>query len=173
MNYINTLERVPFLYHFTDRRNLPQIKAAGGLLPLAELRRRGIEIPAPGGNDWSREADAPKRMSDYVHLCFRDSHPMEYRAREAGRIGDTIFLKIHPSVMHFDGVRFTDDVANKSGVQSVPITEAEALMDFEVLYGRTDWRNLEVNARLQQASKYEVLVPQMIPLDLIRNLPNG
>ena len=35
-------------YHFTDNRNIESIKAHGGLLSLAELRRLDIEIPAPG-----------------------------------------------------------------------------------------------------------------------------
>lgn len=62
---------------------------------------------------------------------------MEFVARQEGRITDTIFLQIHPSVMQFEGVRFTNDVANRAGVESVPITDAEALIDFEILYTRS------------------------------------
>ena len=44
------LKRIPVLYHFTDRWNLTLIRQLGGLYPLSELRKKGIEVPAPGGN---------------------------------------------------------------------------------------------------------------------------
>ncbi len=72
----DALKRIPFLYHFTDRRNLEFIRKLGGLYPLAELRRRGIEIPAPGGNEWSWDANGIKGFDEYVHLCFRATHPI-------------------------------------------------------------------------------------------------
>ncbi|WP_283196478.1 hypothetical protein [Rhizobium sp. AN80A] len=55
---IDTLAKVPLLYHFTDRRNLPIIKEMGGLYPLSQLHEKNVEVPAPGGNEWSRDADA-------------------------------------------------------------------------------------------------------------------
>jgi len=66
---IDTLAKIPLLYHFTDRRNLPLIKEMGGLFPIALLDQKNINVPAPGGNEWSRDADAPKGMGNYVHLC--------------------------------------------------------------------------------------------------------
>ncbi|MGI2035135.1 DarT ssDNA thymidine ADP-ribosyltransferase family protein [Rhizobium panacihumi] len=167
---IDMLAKVPLLYHFTDRRNIPLIKEMGGLYPLSQLDQKQIKVPAPGGNQWSRDADAPKGMGNYVHLCFRNAHPMEYMARQDGRITDTIFLQIHPSVMQLEGVLFTNDVANKAGVESVAIADADALIDFEILYTRTEWRDPAIKARLTQAEKYEVLVPHIIPLPYIRNI---
>jgi len=173
MAAIDPLRRIPVLYHFTDRRNLPLIREHCGLYPMEALRERKIEVPAPGGNEWSREADGMKRMGEYVHLCFRATQPMEYVARQEGRIGDTIFLQIHPDVLLWDGVKFTADVSNKSGVETHTIEEAKEIIDFEVLYTRTNWADSNIQERLQQAEKYEILVPTLIPLDLIRNLPNG
>ena len=49
-------------YHFTDRRNLTLIREFGGLFSLARLMEREIMIPAPGGNDWSHEADEKKGL---------------------------------------------------------------------------------------------------------------
>lgn len=167
------LKRIAVLYHFTDVRNVPLIREHGGLFPLAELRRRRIEIPAPGGNEWSHVANGMKRMDEYVHLCFRPNHPMEFRAREDGRIIESRFLQVHPEVLHWKGVLFSPDVSNKSGVERYPIEEALEMIDYEVLYARTDWRNPEIRRRLQQAEKCEVLVPGFIPLELIRNLPHG
>jgi len=170
---IKELKRIPVLYHFTDRRNLALIRELGGLYPLRELFLRNIEVPAPGGNTWSQDADLIKGLDRYVHLCFKSQHPMEFIARAEKRIEDSIFLNVHPDVLHWDGVLFTPDVSNKKGVSAYPMSEAAEMIDFEVLYTMTDWSNPEIQKRLQQAEKYEVLVPRMIPLNLIRNLPNG
>jgi hypothetical protein len=80
---------------------------------------------------------------------------MEYSARQYGRIGDTIFLEIHPEVLKIPGVMYTSDVSNKSGVIPITIEAAKDKIDF----GAT--------------AKCEVLVPKLIPLNLIRNMPNG
>jgi hypothetical protein len=164
------LHKIPRLYHFTDRRNLESIRRHGGLHPFADLAKRGVTIPAPGGNEWSHDADALKDMDRYVHLCFRSNHPMEYLARQKGRIADSIFLEIHPSVMQFPEVKFTADVANKAGVEAIPIEQAESVIDFQVLYTRTDWNDPAIQTRLKQVEKYEVLVPCCIPLTHIRNV---
>ncbi len=167
------LDRINVLFHFTDRRNLVSIREHGGLLALAEMKRRGIQIPAPGGNQWSHDVDGMRGLDEYVHLCFRWTHPMEYVARADGRITDSVFLNVHPEVLRWEGVLFTPDVSNKSGVQAHPIEEAANMIDFEVLYSWTDWRDPAIRERLSQAEKSEILVPRFIPLDLIRNFPNG
>jgi hypothetical protein len=173
MTTIDPLRRIPVLYHFTDRRNLPHIREHGGLYPMATLREKKIEVPAPGGNEWSREADGKKGMDEYVHLCFRPVHPMEYVARQAGHIGDTIFLQIHPDVLLWEGVKFTPDVSNKAGVEVHTMDQARTMIDYEVLYAWTNWKEGAIKERLLQAEKCEILVPTRIPLELIRNLPNG
>lgn len=140
---------------------------------MANLRAQGIEVPAPGGNQWSQDADQLRDMDQYVHLCFRANHPMEFVARQAGRIGDTVYLSVHPEVLQWEGVLFTPDVSNKADIPMHTIEESKGLIDFEVLYTRTDWKDPKIKARLDQAEKCEILVPQCIPLKLIRNLPNG
>jgi hypothetical protein len=162
------------LYHFTDRRNLPSIQETGGLYSYALLKEMEIEISAPGGNDWSHDADTQKGMDRYVHLCFREKHPMEYRAKEDGRIVSSIFLRISTDVLQIEGVRFTGEVSNKSGVEPCSIDEALSIIDFEMLDRR--WKNYcdpEINLRLQQVERYEILVPDHIPLDSILNFPHG
>lgn len=167
------LQKIPLVYHFTDRRNLALIRELGGLYPLVELNERKVKVPAPGGNEWSHDADQIKGMDRYVHLCFKSNHPMEFLARQEGRILDSIFLQVHPEVLHWDGVLFTPGVSNKAGIPIYPMEEAAQHIDFEVLYSRTDWRDPAIQQRLQQAEKSEILVPCKIPLDLIRNFPNG
>ncbi len=164
---------VTSFYHFTDRRNAASIRERGGLYSLAALGEMGIEIPAPGGNDWSHTEDERRGLDQYVHLCFRPHHPMEYVARQDGRIADPVYLQIHPDILRKKGVMFTADVSNKSGVEAIPLAEALEIIDFKVLYTRTDWGDPEVQQRLQQAEKYELLVPNHVPMKYIRNLPNG
>jgi len=162
------------LFHFTDRRNLPSIQTAGGLFSYALLKEKKIEIPAPGGNDWSHEADAYKNMDKYVHLCLRPTHPMEHVARVDGRIVSSIFLSIHPDVLGIHGVRFTAGVSNKADVQTHSVEDAMAIIDFDMLYGGwKDWNDPAIQARLQQVEKYEILVPDTIPFERILNFPNG
>ena len=167
------LKQIPALYHFTDRRNIDSIRTLRGIYPYATLKEMGVDIPAPGGNDWSHDADGLKGMDRFVHLCLRPSHPMEFRAREEGRIRDSVFLSVHPDVLSWEGVRYCPDVSNKVGVAHYPMAEGIEMIDFEVLYTRTDWKDPHVQARLQMAEKCEILVPAIIPLELIRNLPNG
>lgn len=162
---------VTSFYHFTDRKNAASIREYDGLYSLAILRAMEVEIPAPGGNDWSHDADEMKGLDQYVHLCFRPNHPMEYVARQDGRILDSVYLQIHPDILQIKGVMFTVDVSNKSGVEIVSLEEALKVIDFEVLYTRTDWSNSEIQKRLKQAEKYELLVPDHVPMKYIRNLP--
>jgi hypothetical protein len=158
------------LYHFTDRRNLTSIKELGGLYSWAKLQEMGAKVEVPGGNDWSHEADGFKGLDSYVHLCFRKNHPMEYSARQDGRIKESIFLEIDPGVLEADGVLFTDDVSNKAGVESYPFEQAADVLDFEVLDRVPDWNDADFKNRLRKAEKYEILVPDFVPSGLIRNL---
>jgi hypothetical protein len=98
---------------------------------------------------------------------------MEFIARQEGRIGDSIFLPVHPSVIHWEGVLFCPGMANTTGITFQGIDVARRMIDYDVLYSRTNWSDPQVQQRLQAAEKYEILVPKAIPLDLIRNRPNG
>lgn len=111
---------VTSFYHFTDRKNAASIREHGGLYSLAVLRAMGIEIPAPGGNDWSHDADEMKGLDQYVHLCFRPNHPMEYVACQDGRISDRVYLQIHPDILQIKGVMFTADVSNNRASRLSP-----------------------------------------------------
>lgn len=147
------------------------IRKLGGIYPLATLREMNMDIPAPGGNEWSHDADAMTGMDQYVHLCLQPQHPMEFRARQDGRIVHSVFLAIQPEIILWDGVRFSPDVSNKSGVVHYLLHDALDRIDYEVLFTWMDWTNPSIQQRRQQAEKSEILVPQMIPLELILNMP--
>jgi len=160
---------VKCLYHFTDLRNLPSIRQHG-LLCLAESRQRAVSVAAPGGNQWSHDADARLGLDKYVHLCLFDQHPMEWTARRDGHVLQTAFLQIEPTVLGVDGVKFAPGVANKAGTGLLTLDEAIEQMDFEVVYTRLDWKDRAVQERRQAARKYEVLVPTHVPVAMIRGL---
>lgn len=155
--------------HFTDAANLDSIRRHG-LLSMRQLRERGIQIPAPGGNRWSRDADEASGMDAYVHLCFKAGHPMEKSAVDGGNIKDLRHLQIRPEVIKLVGAMITNDVANKSGVVPGPAAAMLDQLDLEVLYTRTDWRDEAIYRRLVAAEKCELLIPNYIPPHFIINL---
>ena len=173
MSAPDPFDQINTLYHFTDTRNLPLIRQRKGLFPIAVLRANGWTVPAPGGNDWSQDADSMFGMDKYIHLCFCNSHPMEYLARQSGRIQTSIFLEIDPTVIRQDGVLFTNGVSNKSGMVPDSIEQARSWVDFQVICTRMDWKIPEIRERRTNAEKCEILVPKGIALQWIRNMPNG
>lgn len=165
-----SIYKVPCFFHFTDERNLDSIRATGGLCSLARLRTLGIKPPASGGNDWSQDADAMYGLDEYVHLCLTSEHPMEWVARQEGRIRTSRFLQIDPKVLLNEGIKLCPGVSNKSDVPILDFEESLSAMDFQVIYTRTDWRDPEIKARRAIAKKYELLVPDFIPIELIRGV---
>jgi hypothetical protein len=173
MNEIIKKFKVDGVWHFTDEANFESIIGQGGLLSFAELQRRGIAIPAAGGNEWSHDADVHAGVQGFVHLAFIFNHPMLYRAKQDGRITRPYWLKIDPSVLTLSGVRFTCDVANKSGVKLLTPEEAITGIDWGVLFTRMDWSDPAIMARRQAAEKSEILVPNCVPLNKILGKMNG
>lgn len=154
-------------YHFTDTRNLPSIRQHG-LLSMHELRERRI-IMAPGGNDWSLDADKRSGMDRYVHLCFFRDHPMEWLATQDGRIQESRFLRIDPEILTKEGVLISDQVSNRSGALPRPAEEMIENLDLEVIYTRTDWKDAKIQARLKAARKCEILIPNHVDISLVKN----
>lgn len=155
-------------YHFTDTRNLPSIRAHG-ILSMSELRRRGLAV-APGGNEWSLDADQRNGMDRYVHLCFFRDHPMEYLATREGRIIESRYLKIDPVVLKNPGVLISDRVANRADAVPRPAAEMVGKLDLEVIYTRTDWKDRRIQERLKVARLCEILIPEFVEVTSIRNL---
>ena len=154
-------------YHFTDSKNLPSIRQ-NGILSTKLLKERGISFSS-GGNDWSKEADQKCGMDGYVHLCFTRGHPMVKWALEEKTIIELAWLRIAPDVIRLPCVLIAQDVANKSGVVPKDVVEALSEMDKEVLYTRTNWADPAINARLQKAERWEILVPDLVAVQYIMN----
>lgn len=154
------------LYHFTDNANIDSIRQHG-LYSLEALEARGIAVPRPGGNEWSHDADRRKGLHRFVHLSLMDQHPMSFRAEQEGRIGPYSVLSISPDVLSRTGLRFALDISNRADVGILTFSDWVDRVDFEVVYTKTDWSDPDVQMRLQQAKRAEVLVPDHIPVDLI------
>ena len=100
---------------------------------------------------------------------------MAFRAQEAGGIDRVVYVRINSSVLRQPDVRFVPGMANTAGISFYTVQEAfeQNVIDFEVLYSWNDWNDPAVQERRQQAEKYEVLVPDFIPIGSIIYLPNG
>jgi len=155
------------LFHFTDAANTASI-AKHGILSKDEANRRGVAVAVPGGNEWSRDADAHKGLNDYVNLCFTASHPMCHLAHLEGRIPNPRYIPIDVNVLKIEGVRITIGVANRADTELLEVEVGLERLDKEVLYTRTNWEDPDIQARRQSAEKCEILVPKIVPVSLIK-----
>lgn len=154
-----------YVYHFTDRRNIEFIRTSGGLLPRSMIPGTYI----PGGNQWSIDADNMFGMQNYVHLCFLNKHPMEYLARDEGRI-DSVWLEINITVLDLPGVLYCAGVANQAGAEYLPADDAISVLDFDYMYNYHNFSVEENRNRHNLTQKYEILVPSLVPISMIRGI---
>lgn len=77
-------------------------------------------------------------------------------------------MGIDPNVLMLPGVKIAFGIANANDTNILNISEAIDLLDFEVLYTRTDWRDTNIYARLKKVEKMEILVPNFVPLEMIK-----
>ncbi|WP_370200251.1 DarT ssDNA thymidine ADP-ribosyltransferase family protein [Roseibium sp.] len=165
--YIKQSAQHKTLYHFTDRGNFPSIQQHG-LLSKEQLRARGLWPPAStGGNALSQQLDLARGIDPYVSLCMTRNHRMKYIAMQEGRLTDPRYLAIQPEALQIPGVLISLGVANANGAELLSVTDALDRIDSEVLYERTVWSDPVVQARLQAAEKYEVLIPSRVPVEMI------
>lgn len=161
------------LFHFTDNRNLESIQKLGGLYCYPQLIKKGADV-VYGGNELSHEADTRFGVDAFVHCCMRDEHPMEYTAKREGRIGETTFLRVNPSILKVEGVRYSFGVANSAGAEIVDLKDALDRIDLDILYTFIPWNTRELYERRQLAERSEILIPDHIPMKyLSANFPNG
>jgi len=84
-----------------------------------------------------------------------------------GRIQNPVWIKISLDVLDFSGVMFTNDVANKSGVELLANEEAKSNVDVEAIYKFIDFRIEGSQGRKCAAEKSQILVPDMIAVNYI------
>ena len=92
---------------------------------------------------------------------------MKYLAHNDGRLPNPRYLVISPEVLQIPGVQIAFGVANANDTVILPLSDALAHLDVEVVYTRTNWSDPDIQSRLRAAEKMEVLVPHGVPRDLI------
>ncbi len=170
--FIAHIKRSPqhrYLYHFSDESNFDSINRLG-LVSKERMRAEGWWPTTTGGNDWSHTQDTARGIDPYVSLCFTSNHPMKFVAHNEGRLPSPRYLAINPDVLLVPGVRIAFGVANANDTVILPLNEALAQIDIEVIYSRTDWSDPTVNARLRAAEKMEILVPHGVERAMIAGI---
>ena len=153
-------------YHFTDVRNLENIRKCGGLISWSSCETHDVEIPSAGGSDFSRRLDMRYNLHDYVRLSFCDDHPMAYRLKQEGKT--LVLLKIRIDVAEWEGTLFSNINATDGGH-----SHGGTLSDLQKIRWSAVKRNYV--SREDEDFKYhqaEILVKTAIPKEFIVNLDN-
>ena len=157
-----------YLYHFTDIQNIPSIRVHG-ILPRADLERQDIPYK-PGGDELSLRLDKEKYLDQYVHLSFREFHPMEYVAKCDGRI-NAKFLKISADILKLGGTILCDRVANRRDAIPHKIIGSRMHIPYEILFNDYfDFSNPKTQQAFATALKSQLLLPHKIDPQKILNL---
>lgn len=162
-------EGVTAVYHFTDEANLQSIKDNGGIFSLNKIKEKGIAGISYISNYWSKNADIYKSLDTFVHLCFAKQHPMAYNAKEKGK--NLIWLEIDTIILkNIDGVLYTNDVSNKSGVHLLDNDEAKCVLDIKAITKFLPFDCGNNQERKIATYKYEILIPDCVSLEYIKNI---
>lgn len=150
-----------YLYHFTHKNNLKQIKEMGGLYSWVQLENMGKPCPYPGGDSLSRKLDCKNGVADYVHLSFSYKHPMSYRNED-----DIVILFIHPIVCLLPDTLFCDMNATDRNHKIGP--NYKDLVNINLWTAKMNYLNS--GTREFKEKQAEVLVKSHIPLEYIVNI---
>lgn len=159
-----TSNGIRYLYHFTDKRNIPSIKRHGGLYSWYYCKNNNINIPCQGGDYDSRELDRKYGLQDYVRLSFCDDHPMAYRLEQSGSVIVTLRIKIDVALLKdtlFSDINAADQLHTHGG----------SLEDLKRVNFRATKRHYvsrsDEDFKPHQA---EVMVKTFVPLKYIENI---
>ena len=174
MNLQETLNYygITSIWHFTDESNLKSIEK-NGLLSLERITQQRIHVPCFGADALSHNLDRKLGLDKFVHLSLIKEHPMQYIKTKEGLIPNPIWLEIDVSVLFETHSIFANDIANKNGVQSHYIDKLADIVDLEVLWSKTDWRDPIIKQRRASAKKSELMVANRIDYSKIKGIYHG
>lgn len=150
-----------YLYHFTHRDNIKQIKEMGGLYSWVKLNEMDKPCQHPGGNSLSWQLDSKYGVADYVHLSFSYEHPMAYRNEK-----DVVILYIHPIVCLLQDTLFCN--MNATDKNHSVGGSYDDLRNINMWATKMTYVSSE--SLLFKAKQAEVLVKTHIPSQFIVNL---
>lgn len=157
---------IQYLYHFTDKRNIPSIKLHGGLFSWHYCKKNNITIPCQGGDYDSQELDKKYGLEDYVRLSFCNDHPMAYRLLQSG--SDIVILKIKADVALLKGTLFSDiNAADKLHAHGGELEDLE-----RVNFNATQKKYVSRNDADFKPHQAEVMVKTFVSKEYIVNLDN-
>ena len=156
------------LYHFTDRANLPSIRANGGLYSWYYCQQNNITIPKPGGSPTSRILDQGKGLQNFVRVSFVKDHPMLFIAQNDGRITSPVVLEINVELIYKKATRYATQNAAKNGITAETTFEKFNSIKFPLLRRRY----FDLSAEEKPFYQAEILVLEKIPLEYITNINN-
>ncbi len=157
---------IQYLYHFTDRRNIPSIKSHGGLFSWDYCKKNNITIPCQGGDYDSQELDKKYGLEDYVRLSFCNDHPMAFRLQQSG--SKIVILKIKVDVAWLKDTLFSDiNAADKLHTHGGELKDLKRV-NFNATK-RKYIRRDDIDFKPHQA---EVMVKTFVPKKYIVNLDN-
>ena len=165
-NILQVLEEngIRYLYHFTDKRNIPSIIRHGGLLSWHYCDTHNIKIPCQGGDYDSRELDKKYGLEDYVRLSFCDDHPMMYRLKQSG--SEIKLLKIKIDVALLKDTQFSDiNAADKLHTHGKSLEHLK-MVDFDA----TKMHYVSKESPSFKPHQAEVMVKTFVPLKYIVNI---
>lgn len=161
-----TERAVSRLTHFTSSRNLPRIIQAGGILPTAELVRRGV----------AHVVTDPERFDGQLeHICCNVEFPNMYYFHKANtrdeyvNYSDWVVFLLAPEVAARPEVLFSPvNAALGSGRYLASGLEAYLAQYADSVNGRL--RARQHNRASPTDVQAEVLVPGVIPLSEVRGI---
>ena len=150
-----------YLYHFTHKDNLRQIREMGGLYSWVKLEEMGKPCQHPGSTSLSRKLDIKYGVADYVHLSFCYEHPMSFRNSR-----DMVTLFIHPIVCLLPDTLFCNMNATDRDHLLGPNLEDLQRVNFFAVYSHYS----KAGTKLFKPKQAEVLVKNFIPINYIVNI---
>lgn len=160
------------IWHFTDLSNLESIEK-NGVLSLRNIIKNKINVSCYGADDLSHNLDKRYGLDKYVHLSFIKEHPMQYVKTRDGDIPNPIWLEIDASVLFGSYSMFSDQVANKTSAKVYDIEDLTEYMDLDVLWGRTNWKDPQIQKRRRAAKYGEIMIKDKISIRDIVGVSHG
>lgn len=165
---LGMLERnmIASLWHFTDIRNLPNIKKLDGLRSkeyLEQNKQWGGRDLFPGGDALSHNLDRNLGNWEKISLNFMPHTPIAYKKKREKHL---VFIEIDAGVAAFPNVYFTD--CNAARTKNKQLREKGMVgltnVNFSIINGPAEpW-----NKNWLKYVQAEILVPHHIPLSKIK-----
>ena len=154
---------IEYLYHFTEKENLDDIRRFGGLFSQRECLAHSIIPKTSSDMRHLRSKDAEFYLEDYVRLSFCERHPLI-----EGRTGELVLFKIKVDVAFLDSTLFSDRDAADDNHHHGPKLEDLKKIHINTVKKHIPDR-LDPEYVFYQA---EVMVKSFVPKEFIVNFDN-